>query len=59
MKRQQGHEEVKMFSQINATFSVGLCVKSEASPICQTTETHSVRVVSVVHLPWEPKSPMT
>ncbi|XP_053170214.1 interleukin-17 receptor E [Scomber japonicus] len=44
VKRQQGHEEVKMLSQINATFSVGLCVKSEASTMCQTTETHSVRV---------------
>lgn len=42
--RQQGHEEVKMSSKINATFSVGLCEQSAVSPMCQTNETHSVHV---------------
>lgn len=44
LTRQQGHEEVKMLSQITATFSVGLCVKSAASPMCQSTKKHSVNV---------------
>ncbi|XP_062300203.1 putative interleukin-17 receptor E-like [Scomber scombrus] len=44
VKIQQGHREVKMLSQINATFSVGLCVKSATSPMCQTTETHYLRL---------------
>uniref|UniRef100_A0A3P8T755 Interleukin 17 receptor E like n=1 Tax=Amphiprion percula TaxID=161767 RepID=A0A3P8T755_AMPPE len=48
--RQQGHKEMKMSSQINATFSVGLCVKSEGSSECHATETQSVHVVSVTHL---------
>ncbi|XP_023121651.2 putative interleukin-17 receptor E-like isoform X1 [Amphiprion ocellaris] len=42
--RQQGHKEMKMSSQINATFSVGLCVKSEGSSECHATETQSVHV---------------
>nr|XP_020456910.1 putative interleukin-17 receptor E-like isoform X2 [Monopterus albus] len=37
-------EEVKMLSHITATFSVGLCVKSAGSAVCQTTETHTVHV---------------
>uniref|UniRef100_A0A3Q0RL92 Interleukin-17 receptor C/E N-terminal domain-containing protein n=1 Tax=Amphilophus citrinellus TaxID=61819 RepID=A0A3Q0RL92_AMPCI len=41
----EGREEVKIMSQISATFSVGLCVRSEGSPACQTAETHSVQVV--------------
>lgn len=54
--RRQGHVEVKMLSQITATFSVELCVKSAASPVCQTTETHSVHVVGVAHSPGETPS---
>ncbi|XP_030295872.1 putative interleukin-17 receptor E-like [Sparus aurata] len=42
--RKQDHEDVQMSSQINATFSVGLCVKSEGSAGCQVTETHTVHV---------------
>ncbi|XP_005915739.1 putative interleukin-17 receptor E-like [Haplochromis burtoni] len=42
--RTEGHEEVKMLSQISANFSVELCVKSEGSPECQTIETHNVQV---------------
>ncbi|XP_059182159.1 putative interleukin-17 receptor E-like [Centropristis striata] len=42
--RQQGQEDVNMLSQITATFSVGLCVKSEGSNECQVTETHTVHV---------------
>ncbi|XP_051247838.1 putative interleukin-17 receptor E-like isoform X2 [Dicentrarchus labrax] len=38
----QGHEDVKMLSQIPATFSMGLCVRSEGS--CQITETHTMHV---------------
>lgn len=41
---QQGHEEVKLSSQITATFSVGLCVKSEGSSECRVTETQTVHV---------------
>lgn len=41
-----------MLSQITATFSVGLCVKSEGSTVCQTTETHTVNVVGIVHMLW-------
>ncbi|XP_028256672.1 putative interleukin-17 receptor E-like [Parambassis ranga] len=40
----QGLEEVKMVSEITARFSVGQCVKSAGSPVCQATETHSVFV---------------
>lgn len=43
--RREGREEVKIVSQISATFSVGLCVRSEGSPACQTADTHSVQVV--------------
>ncbi|KAM7367003.1 hypothetical protein PAMP_014932 [Pampus punctatissimus] len=42
--RPQEHEEVKILSQITATLSVGVCAKSAASPVCQTTETHLVHV---------------
>ncbi|XP_008280058.1 putative interleukin-17 receptor E-like [Stegastes partitus] len=42
--RQHGHEEVKMSSQITATFSVGLCVKSAGSSDCPVTKTHTVHV---------------
>ncbi|XP_044042331.1 putative interleukin-17 receptor E-like [Siniperca chuatsi] len=42
--RRQGHEDVKMSSQITATFSVGLCVKSEGSTVCQVTKTHTMHV---------------
>nr|XP_046235075.1 putative interleukin-17 receptor E-like [Scatophagus argus] len=42
--RRQDHEDVKMLSQITATFSVGLCAKSEGSSACQITETHTVHV---------------
>ncbi|KAM9334628.1 interleukin-17 receptor E-like protein [Symphorus nematophorus] len=44
LMRGQGHEELKMLSQITATFSVGLCVKSEGSTGCQVTRTHTVHV---------------
>lgn len=50
MTGRQGHEDVKMLSQITATFSVGLCVKSEGSTVCQTTETHTMNVVGIVHM---------
>lgn len=52
--RRQGHEEVEMLSQITATFSVGLCAKSEGSTVCQTTETHTIHVVGITHLPGKP-----
>ncbi|KAM9328386.1 interleukin-17 receptor E-like protein [Pholidichthys leucotaenia] len=42
--RSDGHEEVKMLSQVTATFSVKLCVKSAGSPVCETTKTSSVHV---------------
>ncbi|XP_045927724.1 putative interleukin-17 receptor E-like [Micropterus dolomieu] len=42
--RRQGQENVTMLSQITATFSVGLCVKSERSTVCQVTETHTMQV---------------
>ncbi|XP_040005960.1 putative interleukin-17 receptor E-like isoform X2 [Xiphias gladius] len=42
--RQQDHEEVRMMSQISATFSVGLCVKSAGPAVCQITKTHTVHV---------------
>ncbi|XP_070848365.1 interleukin-17 receptor E-like protein isoform X1 [Chaetodon trifascialis] len=42
--RGQGIEDVKMLSQITATFSVGLCEKSKGSAACQTTETHTIHV---------------
>ncbi|XP_034382669.1 putative interleukin-17 receptor E-like isoform X2 [Cyclopterus lumpus] len=42
--RQQGQEDVKMLSQITATFSVGLCVRSEGSTVCQITDTHIMHV---------------
>lgn len=48
--RNQEHEEVKMLSQITATFSVGLCTKPEGSPVCQTADTHSVHVVGIIPL---------
>lgn len=38
----QGHEDVKMLSQIAAEFSVGLCEKSKGSAVCQITETHTI-----------------
>ncbi|XP_047431405.1 putative interleukin-17 receptor E-like [Mugil cephalus] len=44
LARSQAHEEVKMLSQVTATFSVGLCGKSEGSPACQTEDTHSMHV---------------
>ncbi|KAM9846042.1 interleukin-17 receptor E-like protein isoform 2-T2 [Aulostomus maculatus] len=45
LTKQQGRQEVKITSLLNATFSVGLCVKSAASPMaCQMTETHTVNV---------------
>ncbi|XP_061570346.1 putative interleukin-17 receptor E-like [Cololabis saira] len=44
VKGQQGPEEAQLLSQIEASFSVGLCVKSKGSSECQTTETHSVHV---------------
>ncbi|XP_068442981.1 interleukin-17 receptor E-like protein [Clinocottus analis] len=42
--RQQGRKDVKMLSQITATYSVGLCVKSEGSTVCQVTDTHTMHV---------------
>lgn len=45
--RQQDHEEVRMMSQISATFSVGLCVKSAGPAVCQITKTHTVHVVGI------------
>ncbi|XP_037615755.1 putative interleukin-17 receptor E-like isoform X1 [Sebastes umbrosus] len=42
--RRQGQEDVKMLSQITATFSVGLCVRSEGSTMCQITDTNTVHV---------------
>ncbi|KAA8580037.1 putative interleukin-17 receptor E-like [Etheostoma spectabile] len=38
--RQQGQEDIEMLSQITATFSVGLCAKSEASTVCDTHTMH-------------------
>ncbi|KAM9704827.1 interleukin-17 receptor E-like protein [Menidia menidia] len=37
-------EELRMFSQAKAAFSVGLCTKSEASLKCRVTEEHHVYV---------------
>ena len=45
MPRQQSHDDVKMLSQITATFSVALCEKSEASTECQITDTRTMHVV--------------
>uniref|UniRef100_UPI0037E72F01 interleukin-17 receptor E-like protein n=1 Tax=Semicossyphus pulcher TaxID=241346 RepID=UPI0037E72F01 len=42
--RHEGQENVMMFSRITADFSVGLCVKSEGSSVCQITETHTMHV---------------
>lgn len=42
--RQEDEEDVKMLSQITATFSVELCVKAEGSTVCQLTETHTIHV---------------
>ncbi|KAE8281482.1 hypothetical protein D5F01_LYC20469 [Larimichthys crocea] len=42
--KKEGHEDVTMSSQINATFSVGLCVKSEESSECRVTKTHIMHV---------------
>ncbi|XP_072233852.1 interleukin-17 receptor E-like protein [Leuresthes tenuis] len=42
--RRQGHEELQMFSQIKARFSVGLCAMSAGSSACQVTEAHPVHV---------------
>lgn len=47
MTRRQGQEDVKMLSQITATFSVGLCVRSEGSTMCQITDTNTVHVVGI------------
>uniref|UniRef100_A0A3Q3LEC7 Interleukin 17 receptor E-like n=1 Tax=Mastacembelus armatus TaxID=205130 RepID=A0A3Q3LEC7_9TELE len=44
VKRQQGGEEVKMLSQISATFSVGLCAKTADPAVCQITGTRIVHV---------------
>ncbi|XP_056224126.1 putative interleukin-17 receptor E-like [Seriola aureovittata] len=41
---QQGHKELKITSQMTATFSVGLCVKSPGPGVCQLTKTHPVHV---------------
>ncbi|TDG96771.1 hypothetical protein EPR50_G00232480 [Perca flavescens] len=38
--RQQGREDIKMYSQVTATFSVGLCAKSEGSTVCNTHTMH-------------------
>lgn len=54
VRRQLGHEEVEMLAQTTATFSVGLCVKSAGSGLCQVTETHIVHVVGSTHLPGKP-----
>lgn len=43
-----------MLAQTTATFSVGLCVKSAESGLCQITETHTVHVVGSTHLPGKP-----
>ncbi len=45
--RRQGHEDIKMKSQITATFSVGLCVKSEGPTGCRIAETRTIHVVGV------------
>ncbi|XP_068572858.1 interleukin-17 receptor E-like protein [Cebidichthys violaceus] len=42
--RQHGQEDVKMLSQITATFSVGLCAKSEGLTVCQIADTHTMHV---------------
>ncbi|XP_078137494.1 interleukin-17 receptor E-like protein isoform X2 [Sander vitreus] len=38
--RQQGREDIKMLSQVTATFSVGLCAKSKGSTVCDTHTMH-------------------
>ncbi|TKS90966.1 putative interleukin-17 receptor E-like [Collichthys lucidus] len=48
--KKEGHEDVTMSSQINATFSVGLCVKSEESPECRVTKTHIMHLVGTTRL---------
>ncbi|KAM4614606.1 interleukin-17 receptor E-like protein [Polymixia lowei] len=40
-----GHEEIVMLSQITASFSVSVCVKSEGSPACHPIDAHTVHVV--------------
>lgn len=40
----QGQADVEVSSPITATFSVGLCVKTEGSAVCQITKTHTVHV---------------
>lgn len=42
--RRQGQADAEISSPIAATFSVGLCVKSEASAPCHITKTHTVHV---------------
>ncbi|XP_076008037.1 interleukin-17 receptor E-like protein [Genypterus blacodes] len=42
--RRQGHQEVHMRSQITASFSVGVCVKSGPSHVCGPEHTHTVHV---------------
>lgn len=42
--RRQGHEDIKVLSQITASFSVELCEKSEGSAVCQITDTHLMHV---------------
>lgn len=46
----QGHEDVKMLSQIAAEFSVGLCERSKGSAVCQITETHTIHAVGIAPL---------
>ncbi len=48
--KKEGHEDVTMSSQINATFSVGLCVKREESSECRVTKTHIMHVVGTTRL---------
>ncbi|XP_034019714.1 putative interleukin-17 receptor E-like [Thalassophryne amazonica] len=46
-----GHqEEVTILSKISAAFSVGLCMKSEESPECQSSVTHTVYVEKHQHV---------
>ncbi|XP_078138346.1 interleukin-17 receptor E-like protein [Centroberyx gerrardi] len=42
--KREGHQEVVMLSRISSTFSVGVCVKSGGSVVCEPTDTHTVYV---------------
>lgn len=44
---QHSPKEVTMTSQIDATFSVELCAKSQEPGVCQITKTHTAHVVGI------------